>query len=96
MLPAARVVKLPAGIDDRTAAAMMLKGMTAEYLLRRTYKVRSGDTVLIHAAAGGDALLVLESQQGTRSLAGDPAAATDRFLAEVWQADTPIGSYKAA
>ncbi len=51
--PADRLVKLPAAIDDRTAAAMMLKGMTAQYLLRRTYKVKKGDTILVHAAAGG-------------------------------------------
>jgi len=51
--PADRLVKLPAGIDDRTAAAMMLKGLTAQYLLRRTYRVKKGDTILMHAAAGG-------------------------------------------
>jgi NADPH2:quinone reductase len=51
--PAARLVKIPAGIDDRTAAAMMLKGLTAQYLLRRTYRVQKGDTILMHAAAGG-------------------------------------------
>jgi NADPH2:quinone reductase len=51
--PAARLVKIPAGIEDRTAAAMMLKGMTAWYLCRRTYRVKKGDTILVHAAAGG-------------------------------------------
>lgn len=51
--PVARLVKIPAGITDQTAAAMMLKGMTAWYLLRRTYKVKKGDTILVHAAAGG-------------------------------------------
>jgi NADPH2:quinone reductase len=51
--PASRLVKIPAGIEDETAAAMMLKGMTAWYLCRRTYKVKKGDTVLVHAAAGG-------------------------------------------
>jgi NADPH2:quinone reductase len=51
--PADRVVKVPAGVDDRTAAAMMLKGMTAWYLCKRTYRVKTGDTVLVHAAAGG-------------------------------------------
>jgi len=51
--PADRLVKIPAGIGDKIAAAMMLKGMTAQYLLRRTYKVRAGDTILVHAAAGG-------------------------------------------
>lgn len=51
--PADRLVKIPAGIDDRTAAGMMLKGMTAQYLLRRTYRVKKGDAILVHAAAGG-------------------------------------------
>ena len=52
-MPANRVQKLPDEIDDETAAAMMLKGMTASYLLRQTYKVKAGETILIHAAAGG-------------------------------------------
>ena len=51
--PADRLVKIPAGIDDKVAAAIMLKGMTAWYLIRRTYKVKKGDTILVHAAAGG-------------------------------------------
>jgi len=51
--PADRLVKIPAGVDDRTAAAMMLKGLTAQYLVRRTYRVKKGDTILVHAAAGG-------------------------------------------
>jgi NADPH2:quinone reductase len=51
--PADRLVKIPNGIDDQDAAAMMLKGMTAWYLCRRTYRVKEGDTVVIHAAAGG-------------------------------------------
>jgi NADPH:quinone reductase len=51
--PAERLVKIPAGIDDKTAAAMMLKGLTAHYLIRRTYRVKKGDTILMHAAAGG-------------------------------------------
>lgn len=53
VVPAGRAVKVPAGIDSRIAAAAMLKGMTAEFLLRRCYTVRKGETVLIHAAAGG-------------------------------------------
>jgi NADPH2:quinone reductase len=51
--PADKLVKLPDGIDDRTAAAMMLQGMTVEYLIRRTFTVKAGDWVLWHAAAGG-------------------------------------------
>jgi NADPH2:quinone reductase len=48
-----RVVKIPAGVDTRTAAASLLKGMTVEALLRRTYPVKAGETILVHAAAGG-------------------------------------------
>jgi NADPH:quinone reductase len=51
--PVDRLVKIPPGIDDKVAAAMMLKGMTAWYLCRRTFKVKAGDTILVHAAAGG-------------------------------------------
>ena len=53
LMPADRAVKIPDGISYEQAAAMMLKGMTAEYLLRRTYKVQKGDNILVHAAAGG-------------------------------------------
>ena len=52
-MPADRAVKLPDSISYEQAAAMMLKGMTAQYLLRRTYNVKKGDTILVHAAAGG-------------------------------------------
>ena len=58
LFPAARVVKVPKEIDDKTAAKMMLQGMTAEYLLFRTYKVKKGDTILVHAAAGGMGLIL--------------------------------------
>ena len=58
VVPADRLVKIPDGISDEQAAAMMLKGMTAEYLLRRTFKVKPGDTVLYHAAAGGVGLIL--------------------------------------
>jgi NADPH2:quinone reductase len=57
LMPAEKAIKLPDSIDDRTAAAMMLQGMTVEYLVRRTYKVQPGDTVLLHAAAGGIGLI---------------------------------------
>jgi NADPH2:quinone reductase len=59
-IEATKVVKVPAGVDDRTAAAMMLKGMTAQYLIRQVYKVQAGDTILIHAAAGGVGLIVCQ------------------------------------
>lgn len=57
LMQADRVVVLPDGISDQTAAAIMLKGMTTEYLVQRTYKIKAGDTVLFHAAAGGVGLL---------------------------------------
>lgn len=59
-IEASKVVKVPAGVDDKTAAAMMLKGMTAQYLIRQVYKVQAGDTILIHAAAGGVGLIVCQ------------------------------------
>ena len=59
-IPADRLVKLPDGISFKTAAAMMLQGLTAQYLLRRTYRVQPGDTILIHAAAGGVGLIVCQ------------------------------------
>lgn len=59
-VPAARVVKIPDSIKSETAAAMMLKGMTVSYLIKRTYKVKSGDTVLWHAAAGGVGLIACQ------------------------------------
>ena len=58
VIAAERVVKVPDGISDEQAAAMMLKGMTAEYLLRRTFAVKAGDTILYHAAAGGVGLIL--------------------------------------
>jgi NADPH:quinone reductase len=60
VMPADKLVKIPEGIDDKTAAAMMLKGLTAQYLLRRTYKVQSGDAVLIHAASGGVGMILTQ------------------------------------
>jgi NADPH2:quinone reductase len=56
-IPASRVVKIPPAISDETAAGMMLKGMTVRYLLRATYKVKAGETILLHAAAGGVGLI---------------------------------------
>jgi NADPH:quinone reductase len=59
-LPAAQLVPLPDDVSEETAAALMLKGMTAEYLLHRTHRVRPGDAVLVHAAAGGVGLLLCQ------------------------------------
>ena len=60
LVPAAVLVRLPDGIRDEQGAAMMLKGCTAQYLLRRTYAVQPGDTILIHAAAGGVGLIACQ------------------------------------
>jgi NADPH2:quinone reductase len=58
LAPAKMLVPLPDGISDEQAAAMMLKGMTTQYLIRQTYVVQAGDTILIHAAAGGVGLIL--------------------------------------
>ena len=60
VIAAERMVKIPEGISDQQAAAMLLQGMTAEYLVRRTYPIKRGDTILIHAAAGGVGLIVCQ------------------------------------
>ncbi len=60
IMPADRIVPLPDSIDFETAAASMTKGMTAEYLLRRAYPVQKGDTILVHAAAGGVGLILCQ------------------------------------
>ena len=63
VIAADKLVKLPAGIDFNTGAAMMLQGMTAQYLIRRTYRVKSGDTIVVHAAAGGVGLILCQWAQ---------------------------------
>jgi NADPH:quinone reductase len=60
VVPAHILVPIPDGVTDRTAAAVMLKGMTAQYLIRRTYPVKAGETVLFHAAAGGVGLIACQ------------------------------------
>jgi NADPH2:quinone reductase len=60
VMPCERLLKLPDGISDRQAASMMLKGMTVQYLIRRTYEVKPGDTVLFHSAAGGVGLIACQ------------------------------------
>lgn len=70
-VPVARLVKLPAGIEPRTAAAVLLQGMTAHYLLNDTYPVKPGETILVHAAAGGVGQLLVQmaKMMGARVLA---------------------------
>jgi len=94
--PAEKLVKLPAGIDARTAAAAMLKGLTAWYLLRRSYAVKRGDPVLVYAAAGGVGLILSQwaASLGARviGVAGTPAKAElarANGCAEVVLADDP-------
>jgi NADPH2:quinone reductase len=60
VVPAARLVVLPAGLDARAGAAAMLQGMTAHYLVHDTYRLKPGDTALVHAAAGGVGLLLIQ------------------------------------
>jgi len=59
-VPADKLVKLPDGIEERTAAAMMLKGLTVQYLFRQTYPLKAGQTILFHAAAGGVGLIACQ------------------------------------
>ena len=60
LIPADRLLKLPDSIDDKTAAAMMLKGLTTQYLIRQTYRIKAGETILLHAAAGGVGLILAQ------------------------------------
>jgi NADPH2:quinone reductase len=60
VMPADRLVSLPPGISERTAASMMLKGLTAQYLFRQTHVLKAGDTILFHAAAGGVGLIACQ------------------------------------
>lgn len=97
LAPAAHMVQLPATIDDETAAAMMLKGLTAWYLLRRSYPVRAGDSVLLYAAAGGVGLIAAQwaSHLGARvigvvSTAAKAELARAHGCAEIIMADEDI------
>ena len=60
LMPADVLIPLPAGIDDRTASALMMKGMTAQYLFRQVYPLKGGETILYHAAAGGVGLVACQ------------------------------------
>jgi NADPH2:quinone reductase len=86
-----RLVKLPDGIEDRQAAAMMLKGMTAQYLLRSTFPVQAGQTILFHAAAGGVGLIACQwaKHLGARVL-GTVGSEAKGELARAHGCDVPI------
>jgi NADPH:quinone reductase-like Zn-dependent oxidoreductase/uncharacterized protein YndB with AHSA1/START domain len=90
-LPAAEVVAVPPGISAETAAAVLFKGMTAEYLLHRTHQVRAGDTVLVHAAAGGVGILLCQwaKHLGARVL-GTVSSDDKARLAREHGCDLPI------
>ena len=60
VMPADRLVKIPDGVSDRVAATLMLKGLTVQYLLRQTYPLKGGETILLHAAAGGIGLIACQ------------------------------------
>ena len=91
IVPAWRVLALPAGIDERIAAAMMVKGMTASYLLRRTCEIAAGDTVLVHAAAGGVGLILCQWAKHLRArVIGTVGTAEKAALAAANGCDHPI------
>jgi NADPH2:quinone reductase len=90
-IAADRLVPLPQGVSDEQAAAMMLKGMTAQYLIRRTYKVKSGDTILVHAAAGGVGLIVCQWAKSLgATVIGTVGSADKATLAKSHGCDHPI------
>ncbi len=92
IIPAARAIVLPDGIDERTAAAMMIRGMTARYLLKETYRVKQGDTILIHAAAGGVGLIVCQWAKFLgATVIGTVGSAEKAALALAHGCDHPIG-----
>ena len=82
--PADRMVRVPAGIADDVAAAAMLQGMTAHYLCRATFPVKRGDTALVHAAAGGVGLLLVQMlrELGARVLATCSTAEKEKLARE--------------
>jgi NADPH:quinone reductase len=67
VVPAAKLVRVPSDVDDRTAAAIMLQGMTAHYLAHSTYPLGPGDTALVHAAAGGTGQLLVQIAKRARA-----------------------------
>ena len=91
LVPADRLVKVPDAIDDQHAAAMMLKGLTTHYLLRRTYEVKPGDTILIHAAAGGVGLIACQwAKHLGATVIGTVGSAEKAELARAHGCDHPI------
>ena len=91
LIPADRLVVVPDGITDEQAAAMMLKGMTAQYLLRRTYPVQRGQTILFHAAAGGVGLIACQwAKHLGATVIGTVGSAEKAEIAKAHGCDHPI------
>jgi NADPH:quinone reductase len=91
LVPAARVVPLPDGIEARTASAMMIRGMTARYLLHETYPVKAGDTILVHAAAGGVGTIMCQwAKHLGATVIGTVGSAEKAAVARAHGCDHPI------
>jgi NADPH2:quinone reductase len=91
LIPAGRVVKLPAGISDEQGAAMMLQGMTVQYLIRRTHTVKAGETILIHAAAGGVGLILCQwAKHLGATVIGTVSTKEKALLAKAHGCDHPL------
>lgn len=91
LIPADRLVKIPDGIGDQQAAAMMMQGLTAHYLLRRTYAVKKGDTILVQAAAGGVGLILCQwAKHLGATVIGTVGSEEKAALAQAHGCDHPI------
>ena len=91
LMVADRLVKLPDEIDDVTAAGMLLKGLTAQYLLRRTYRVEPGDTIVVHAAAGGMGLILCQwAKHLGATVVGTTSTQAKAELARAHGCDHPV------
>jgi NADPH2:quinone reductase len=91
LIPADRLVKLPDSLSFEQGAAMMLQGMTAQYLLKRTYPVRAGDTILVHAAAGGVGLILCQWAKALgATVIGTVSSEEKAALAKAHGCDHPI------
>ena len=91
ILSADRLVVIPDDIDDKTAASILLQGMTTEYLLERTFKVKKGDTILLHAAAGGVGLIATQWAKSLGAIViGTVGSAAKADLAKAHGADHVI------
>jgi NADPH2:quinone reductase len=91
LAPADKLVKLPDGISDQQGAAMMLQGMTVQYLLRRTYQVKKGDIILAHAAAGGVGLIMCQwAKHLGATVIGTVSTEEKAALAKAHGCDYPI------